>query len=227
MATGARPERGGGTRELILSTAERLFAEQGVQAVSNRQIAEAAGQANPAVVAYHFGARTDLVRAIMRRHAAPIDEARLRLLAEIGDSCDIHDWAAVAVRPTTGHLAALGSPSWYARLSVQVVADPVLHGIVAEDSAESVTGRLLLQGVGRCLAGLPADVLAERGTMVRYLIFDMCAERERALATGAPTPHPSWDGLAASLVDAIGGLWLAPVARRPARGVAWDARGRS
>ncbi|MGH3208218.1 MAG: TetR family transcriptional regulator, partial [Trebonia sp.] len=31
------------TRELILDTAERLFAEQGIFATSNRRIAEAAG----------------------------------------------------------------------------------------------------------------------------------------------------------------------------------------
>jgi AcrR family transcriptional regulator len=226
MASTSRPERGAVTRELILATAERLFAEQGVVAVSNRQIGEAAGQANPAVVNYHFGAKTDLVRAIMRRHAAPIDEARLRLLAEIGSSTDLRDWVAAAVRPTTDHLAALGSPSWYARLCVQVVADPVLHEIVAQDSRDSPASRLLLQGVGRCLSGLPAPVLAERGTMARYLIFGMCAERERALAAGDPTLHASWDDLAASLIDAIGGLWVAPVTRRAAdeSAVAKDGR---
>ena len=53
------------TRELILTTAERLFAEHGV-AVSNRQISEAAGQANNFAVGYHFGTKTDLVLAIVR-----------------------------------------------------------------------------------------------------------------------------------------------------------------
>jgi hypothetical protein len=42
----------------------------------------------------------------------------------------------------------------------------------------------------------------------------MCVERERALAEGAPTLQPSWEDLAGGLVDAIVGLWLAPVTHR-------------
>jgi hypothetical protein len=51
--------------------------------------------------------------------------------------------------------------------------------------------------------------------MARHLTAQMCAERERALAVGAPTLQPSWDDLATGLIDAIVGLWLAPVTRRP------------
>ena len=59
--------------------------------------------------------------------------------------------------------------------------------------------------------GLPEQVRVERNAMARQLIVHMFAERERALADGAPTPHPSWDAMATSLVDAITGLMLAPV----------------
>jgi AcrR family transcriptional regulator len=59
----SRAERNDVTRERILTAAERLFAEHGVSAVSNRQVAEAAGQGNTAVVGYHFGTKADLIRA--------------------------------------------------------------------------------------------------------------------------------------------------------------------
>ena len=59
-----RNDRSTGTREAILSAAERLFAERGMYAVSNRQISEAAGQGNNAAACYHFGTRTGLLRAI-------------------------------------------------------------------------------------------------------------------------------------------------------------------
>ncbi|MGO4759077.1 TetR family transcriptional regulator, partial [Streptomyces sp. 2MCAF27] len=59
----ARAEQVSATRELILTAAERLFAERGVYAVSNRQVSEAAGQGNNAAVGYHFGTKADLVRA--------------------------------------------------------------------------------------------------------------------------------------------------------------------
>jgi len=40
------------------------------------------------------------------------------------------------------------------------------------------------------------------------------AERERALAEGADTPRSSWRDAATGLVDALAGLWLAPVTSR-------------
>src|ERR1700686_2031953 len=66
MTTAAklRNDRASTTREAILTAAERLFAEHGVYAVSNRQVSEAAGQGNNAAVGYHFGTKADLVCAL-------------------------------------------------------------------------------------------------------------------------------------------------------------------
>lgn len=50
-----RAEQVSATREALLTAAERLFAERGVQAVAHRQISVAAGQRNQAAVNYHFG----------------------------------------------------------------------------------------------------------------------------------------------------------------------------
>ena len=54
-------------------------------AVSNRQISEAAGQGNNAAACYHFGTRTDLLRAIESKHRVPIEELRAQMLAGIGE----------------------------------------------------------------------------------------------------------------------------------------------
>ncbi|PRC61159.1 TetR family transcriptional regulator, partial [Mycobacterium sp. ITM-2017-0098] len=43
-----RADRATTTQEAILKAAERLYAEHGVYAVSNRQVSEAAGQGNNA-----------------------------------------------------------------------------------------------------------------------------------------------------------------------------------
>src|SRR3954451_4107889 len=118
-----RSERASSTQEAILVAAERLFAEHGVFAVSNRQISEAAGQGNNAAVGYHFGTKTDLLRAIVRRHSGRIDALREDMLARTGDALSVRDWVAVLVRPGTEHLAELGSPTWYARFGAQLMTD--------------------------------------------------------------------------------------------------------
>ncbi|MER5321802.1 TetR/AcrR family transcriptional regulator [Streptosporangium roseum] len=210
-----RADRVGATRESILTAAERLFAEHGVFAVSNRQVSEAAGQGNNAAVGYHFGTKADLVRAIVRKHAEQIEQVRLRMLAEIGDSSNVRDWVACLVRPSAEHLATLGSPTWYARFGAQVMTDPAIRGIMVAESLTSPSLHQVLDGLHRCLPDLPVEVRAERGDMARQLMVHMYAERERALAEGAPTPRSSWHDAATGLIDAIVGLWLAPVTSCP------------
>src|ERR1043165_8563461 len=105
-----RTMRADATRELILDTAERLFAEHGVYAVSNRQVSEAAGQGNNAAVGYHFGTKADLVRAITRRRSAPTEVLRARMVADRAGSTDVRDWVTCLVRPVTDHLAAQTGP---------------------------------------------------------------------------------------------------------------------
>ncbi|MBQ0937319.1 CerR family C-terminal domain-containing protein [Ideonella paludis] len=53
---------GEATRERLLLTALRLFAQRGFSATSTREIAQAAG-ANVAAIAYHFGDKAGLYRA--------------------------------------------------------------------------------------------------------------------------------------------------------------------
>jgi AcrR family transcriptional regulator len=197
------------TREVILAAAERLFAEQGL-AVSNRQVSEAAGQANNFAVGYHFGTKADLVLAIVRRHAPSIEQRRLEMLAAIKGSSDLRDWVSCLVRPITEHLAALGSPSWYARFLAQVTTDPALRQIVIADAIASASMQETSEGLTRLMPVLPEDVREERSDMSRQLIVYMCAERERALQAGTATPRPTWEAAAVGLVDALVGLWRAP-----------------
>ncbi|MEW2356495.1 helix-turn-helix domain-containing protein [Spirillospora sp. NPDC029432] len=209
-----RDERAGATREALLDAAERLFAERGIHAVSNRQISEAAGQGNNAAVSYHFGTKADVVRAIIRRHAVPMEGARVRMLEEIGDSADLRDWVACLVRPVTGHLDDLGTPSWYARFTVQAMADPALYEIMIEESfLASPSLPWLSDGLARHLPELPVDVHQERAVMARHLILQMAAERERALAENRFPVRPTWRATADGLIDAIVALWRAPVTR--------------
>ncbi|MET0134448.1 MAG: TetR family transcriptional regulator [Kibdelosporangium sp.] len=209
-----RAEKVHATRESILAAAERLFAEHGVLAVSNRQVSEAAGQGNNTAVGYHFGTKADLVRAIVRKHTEPMEQIRLRMLAEIGDSTDVRDWVSCLVRPTAEYFAALGSPTWFARFGAQVMTDPAFRAIMIEEALTASSLHQVLHGLNRCLPDLPADVAAERSDMTRQLMVHMNAERERALAEGSPTPRTSWDEAATGLTDALVGLWTAPVTPR-------------
>ena len=70
------------TRQAILDTAECLFAQQGHEATSMRQITGAAG-VNLASVNYHFGSKESLVQAVLKRRLEVLNRERMRLLDEL------------------------------------------------------------------------------------------------------------------------------------------------
>jgi AcrR family transcriptional regulator len=210
LVSPGKSDRGSETRELILVTAERLFAEQGVEAVSNRQVSEAAGQSNNFAVGYHFGTKEDLVVAIVRRHYESIERRRTDMLAEVIGSPDLRGWMSCLVRPTTEHLASQGSPTWYARFIAQVTTHPALRKLVVNEAVSSRSMQQIIEGTLRLVSRLPEDVRQERSDMSRLMIVHMCAERERALHEGTATPRSTWTSTANGLIDALVGLWLAP-----------------
>jgi len=77
-------ERDAATKAVVLATAERLFAELGLRAVSVRDITAEAG-VNLASVNYHFGSKDALVFEIFRRRTAELSRERARRLHQAID----------------------------------------------------------------------------------------------------------------------------------------------
>jgi AcrR family transcriptional regulator len=71
----------GTTKEIILDTAERLFAERGLDATSVRDITGAAG-VNLGAITYHFGTKQKLIAAMFNRHFEPLRLRARELLQE-------------------------------------------------------------------------------------------------------------------------------------------------
>ena len=96
----ARGEESG--RETIMDTAERLFAERGIEAVSLRTINAEAGY-SVAALHYHFATRDGLVRALLARAQPPMLQQRAALLAQLARQHDPSLEAIVEalVRPLT------------------------------------------------------------------------------------------------------------------------------
>ena len=149
--------------------------------------------------------------AIVRRHNEQVERICQEMVDRTPKPAGVRDWIDCLVRPLAEHLTQLGSPSTYARFSAQLMPDPGHRDLVSEESLGSSAVLQIMAGLKRALPDMPEQVRVDRNAMARQLIVHMFAERERALADGAPTPHPTWDAMATSLVDAITGLMLAPV----------------
>jgi AcrR family transcriptional regulator len=114
------------TRARILDTAERLFARDGFEGTSIRDIATAA-EVPVALVNFHGGAKEDLYFTIVARRADTLARHRLEALEAVKASGDPLSLRAVLdcfIRPYLD-LAATGGEQWtaYARLIAQVSSD--------------------------------------------------------------------------------------------------------
>lgn len=115
------------TRTRLLEAAERLYAERGVDAVSLREINQAAGARNAVAVQYHFKDRAGVLRAIMARHLPDVDARRHALLDayEADGEPDVRALAAALVRPLAAKLADLdGGGPHFLQIWAELVSRP-------------------------------------------------------------------------------------------------------
>lgn len=111
----AEPRRG--TDQALIEAAEQLFAEQGIEAASLRQIATAAGSANTFAVQYHFGGRDELVTAIFEHRLGPMEQRRAEMLAELDPQRrDLRALLDISWRPLVEQVDARGRHSYAAFL---------------------------------------------------------------------------------------------------------------
>ena len=95
-------DRRNATKDALLSTAERLYAERGLDAVSMREITREAGQRNSTALQYHFSSKQALVSAIIHRRMNDGDSRRLEFLHDLelrGKLDDVRSLVAAMVEP--------------------------------------------------------------------------------------------------------------------------------
>jgi len=189
-------------RTALLDAAERLFAAEGIAPVSDRRIAEAAGNSNHSAVGYYFGGRHGLLKALISRHLGAVEESR-RAIFEQSDSL-LGDIRALVV-PATNALADLPRPSHRARFIRQAMNDPAAFPLWR--SAETAV-LITLSMVAR-LGHLHAGVATGRATLMAQVVTNACAEVEARAERDATDPR--WHDVGAFLSDALAGMLAAPV----------------
>ncbi|NYV77594.1 TetR/AcrR family transcriptional regulator, partial [Streptomyces sp. UH6] len=201
----ARSER---ARTALLDAAERLFAQQGIAQVSDRKVAEAAGNNNHSAVGYHFGGRDGLLRALVERHMEEV-EVRSRAVFDGSDSL-LGDVRALVV-PVTEVLGELSRPTWRARFFSLALHDPSVSQLMRRTAVTAPTTARIARSVGARLSHLDPAVVRGRTALMAHLISSACAEiEERAERDGE---EPDWPAVGDFLSDAIAGMLLAPVSR--------------
>lgn len=210
--------RGDATRQLLLATAEQLFAERGIAAVPLRDIGIAAGQKNHAVVQYHFGDRESLVAEIISYRAKTSEDRRVEMFADllVRGQPTVSDLVRVYVLPLASHLDEdnhylafmsryILENGGYARLST--APDPIIP---------TATASTILNLLPRLLSDLPETVLEERCMFMLTGTVHTLARYQAVLAAGEKLPLPL-DILLEDLVQFMTAGLEAPIGPATAR----------
>jgi AcrR family transcriptional regulator len=213
-AAPARPEgtgyaAGRATRELLITTAQRLFAERGIDAVSLREVASAAGTRNTAAAQYYFGNKEELLLAIFRQHSGQIADRRLALLERVTDSDDpVRAIAEAVIVPLADQVGVDGFLSFLARCQSDHVRS---EGVLGTDvSGTYVRARELLRAQ---LPELPEAVFQRRFELATKVVVTALADVEWRERSGRRTRESLAD-VVPELVDLVSAMVLAPSPRK-------------
>jgi len=183
------------TKSTLLDCAERLFLVKGFEAVSVREITDAAG-ANVAAVNYHFASKTQLYRACLERRLAKIACRRVALierfsnqeppstLQEIISAFVRGSFEEMLLNPDGGHMLQI----IYREMSpAGVASDLVTDELIAPvhkallKAICKVRPQLSEKHVSRCVSSLSGQILhfirfrdvintfVETGTEIEYI----------------------------------------------------------
>ncbi|KAD3633032.1 TetR family transcriptional regulator [Arthrobacter yangruifuii] len=202
-------QHGEKAREILLDAAEELFARYGIDAVSNRRIAEHAGTANHSAVAYHFGGRDELLRTLLTRHLADTTRRRSALFEALPADAGLPDLLACLILPWTDHLASLPLPSWRARFVQQMRSVPSMHSMLGQAAVASPLTDELVKRVHAALGGVAPSVLYGRSSILGTMVLGVCADYEERVQDGVE--EPNWTGVGYFLIDSCAGMLSAPV----------------
>ncbi|EFC85290.1 TetR/AcrR family transcriptional regulator [Parafrankia sp. EUN1f] len=164
----------------LLLTAERLFAEHGIDGVSLRQIAAQAGSANNSAVHYHFGSKSQLIEAIFAHRLPQLVQRRALLLAR-SDRDDLRARFEAQLLPV---LELAESPDNFYVSFVEQLQRSEESGALAHSAEIQRSQQDFLEDMRRLLAHLDEPVRTMRIREVQELSVHAAARRERAIVAG-------------------------------------------
>lgn len=199
--------------EALLETAQRLFAERGIDAVSMREIAREAGHRNNSALQYHFGTKEALLQAILDAGMQEVNLLRndyVDRLFTTGRHTELRALVEALVWPLATRLLTKKRNTYNRFLAAaQIHPDSDLRA----SSSETDRGfRRIYELVELALPQVPAPVLQQRWLAgISFMLFAL-GDYERMSARRSKAER-SFDIHRAieNLIDMLTGALAAPV----------------
>lgn len=176
----------------IKAVAQRLFAERGVDGVTVREIAAAAGQKNHGAVGYYFGSKEALVREIIVDGAAAIDARRnaaLDRLEQDGGPRTVREVVDVLIFPAVAADPGEGDYTCFITMLAMTHRDLMMDALA---DRLNIGYRRCLDHLRRLMPDMPPALKNQRFIFIGNYLNAVLSARQRALADESRR-HPTWD----------------------------------
>ena len=169
------------TRQRILDTAERLFADQGFHATTLRRITREAG-VNLAAVNYHHGSKDALILAVFQRRLDELNSDRLARLEAVLSRRDppwLEDVLEAFIYPALLlSTQSSGDGGRFMRLLMRAWAENAtqLHGKIARQYSHVM--RAFADAVSKALGTSPDNLRQQLDFLIGALTYTMAETRD-------------------------------------------------
>jgi AcrR family transcriptional regulator len=176
-------------REKLLDSAEKLLAQNGIEAVSLRQVVIDARQRNKSAVNFYIGNKDDLIVAVFRRRVEELNIRRKAMIARAeaqGTLKQVRTQLEILLRPPA-EVAGVGGPHSYARFLHQLQLQGLPRSIFRLLPPE-VTSPVLqtIATLRSLLPDLPDAVFAHRMDCALSFFLSAVSMRSLQVTNGAP-----------------------------------------
>ena len=197
------------TRTRLITAAEQLFAERGVDAVSLNEINRAAGQRNASALQYHFGDRAGLLKAVMDKHGPDVDARRDVLLQQYRDAgqADLRALAAALVLPVAAKLSDPDGGREFLRIFAELVNRPDPQFDVLMNEAIGVGILTWRECVDPLLSRESVEIFHTRFAAIRFTHVELAAR-------AAARPRADDRLFTSRLIDLVAAVLATPVSEQ-------------
>lgn len=204
-----------GTKLELTLAAERVFAQNGLNGATLRQIREAAGQKNESVIHYHFGSREAIIESILHLRSKPLDDHRMALLTEAreknnGIPLSGEQLARACLMPLAHYVLDDNEPGYYMRFLAQLRVDRAAWRRFS--GLHDVSMNACLSEMRQAKPYMPVSILNQRFLSMLYMHLNgMAAIEQIQESKGAAfRPEEGWIRVE-DLVTTGGAVFEAPL----------------
>jgi AcrR family transcriptional regulator len=171
------------TRAKLITVAEHLFAEKGIEGVSLAEINRVARQRHSNACHYHFGSKDGLIQAILDKHVPAISASRNAMFdaMEVAGAGTLGDIVRAFVRPVAAKLFDPNGGKDFIRFNAQLVARHTLasRGLASPYSMPEIDRLTRKLKAAMASRRLPDGLVEGRLMMAAIMLFHGLADYSR------------------------------------------------